>query len=274
MSNKLLDGLVAIVTGAGRGIGRATAQVMAEAGANVVLAARTRDEITGVADEVKRVGGQALAIPTDVSDAAQVDHLLVLALRAFSRIDVLVNNAAVIQPMGRTWESSPQAWQESVAVNVIGTYLCARAVLPHMLERGSGRIINISSGIAKSSIKGLGAYSASKAAVERLSETLAAEVESSGVMVTVLRPGVVDTPMQSEIRETPAYLLPQVANWQALYDEGQLRPAAEPAAAILWLASHFAHDHNGRIFSIDDDEFRQQIASDLETSLLSPRQRG
>jgi len=274
MNNRdLLRGQVAVVTGAGRGIGRATALALADAGAAVVLVARSGDEINSVADEIKQCDGQALAISTDVSDPAQVDHLLVLTLRAFGRVDILVNNAALIHPLGKVWESSPSAWQKLIEVNVVGPYLCARTVLPHMLERGSGRIINISSGVAGRNIKGTGAYSASKAALERFSGILAAEVEDSGVVVTVLRPGVVDTSMQAEIRRTPAYLFPQVSTWQTWHEQGQLRPPAEPAAAILWLASPFAEESNGEVFSMVDDRFRAQVAGDLGLPEIPSRER-
>ncbi|MCB0167246.1 MAG: SDR family oxidoreductase [Anaerolineae bacterium] len=269
----LLKNQVAMVTGAGRGIGKAAALALAAAGAAVVLVARSKDEIASVADEIKHLGGKALAIPTDVSGISQIDNLLVLTLRAFGGVDILVNNAAMVQPLGKVWETSPVAWQKLIAVNVIGPYLCARAVLPHMLEKGSGRIINISSGAAERDIIGASAYNTSKAALERFSSTLAAELTETNIVVTVLRPGIVDTSMQASMRQTPKHIFPLASNWQDWYDQGQLRSPNEPAQAVLWLASRFAQGANGQMFSIDDEAFRQQIAADLGTTLLPPRER-
>jgi len=270
---QLLEKQVAIVTGAGRGIGKATAIALARAGAAVVLAARSEGEINGVATEIKAFGGRCVAIPTDVSDLMQVDQLLVLTLRAFGHVDILVNNAAALHPIGKVWETSPKAWQRLIEINVMGPYLCARAVLPHMLDRGSGRIINVSSGAAESNLEGISAYTTSKAALERFSSTLAAEVAGTGIVVTTFRPGIVDTTMQTEMRNTPTQRFPKAGLWQKWHQTGQLRPAVEPAQAILWLASRFAGNANGQLFSIDNDDFRRQLAADLGQTELQPRQR-
>lgn len=273
IKDTLLENQVAIITGAGRGIGRATALAFANAGASVVLAARSEAEITSVSDEIKENGGKALAIPIDVSDVVQVDHLLVLTLRAFGKIDILVNNAAVVHPVGKVWETSPKAWKNLININVVGPYLCARSVLPHMLERGTGHIVNISSGAADLNLEGASAYTASKAAVERFSGTLAAEVAHTNVVVTVFRPGIVDTAMQTELRNIPAQQFPKVGLWQEWHETGQLRPGTEPAQAILWLSSHFAKGSNGKLFSINDDTFRQQLTQDLGEDIFAGQQR-
>lgn len=270
---KLLENQVAIVTGAGRGIGRATALTLAEAGAAVVLVSRSADQIRSVADQITHNGGRALAVPTDVSDMTQVDHLLVLTLRAFGRIDILVNNAALLRPLGKVWETSPVAWRKLMLVNIIGPYLCSRTVIPHMLEKGSGRIINISSRAAAANIKGASAYNTSKAALERFTGILATEVEGAGIKVVAFRPGIVDTAMQAEIRQTSAHLFPRVDDWQTWFEENRLRPPEEPAQAILWLASRFSDQAEGYLFDMDDAGFRERMAADINLAPLPARQR-
>jgi NAD(P)-dependent dehydrogenase (short-subunit alcohol dehydrogenase family) len=264
---KLLDNEVAIVTGAGRGIGKAVALALAQAGAAVVLVARSEGELSATAHQIKETNGRALAIPTDVSDPVQVDHMLVFALRAFGKVDILVNNAAAVTPLGKVWEVSPQAWKQAINVNLFGPYLLARTVLPHMLERGSGRIINVSSGAADSALEGASAYTATKAGLERFSQTLAAEVKGTEIVVTIFRPGIVDTAMQAEIRETPSSRFPQVERWHQWHRTGQLRPPSEPALGVLWLASDFARDANGQLFSFTDEQFRKRLAVDLQVEL-------
>ncbi|MCB0155025.1 MAG: SDR family oxidoreductase, partial [Anaerolineae bacterium] len=170
---------------------------------------------------------------------------------------------ALVRPLGKVWETSPAAWSKLIAVNVLGPYLCSRAVLPHLLDKGQGRIINVSSGAADMDLEGASAYCASKAALERFSGTLAAEVRGSGVRVFTFRPGIVDTRMQADIRETPAHHFPKVERWQNWHERGQLRPPADPALAILWLASPFAADSEATTFSIDDSVFWQQFMEDL-----------
>lgn len=264
----LLQDRVAIVTGASGGIGRATAITLAQAGAKVVVAARSIDKLNEVVDEIKTAGGHALAVPTDVSDLAQVDQLVNQTWLIFGPADILVNNAALIQPLDKVWQTAPADWQQLMLVNVVGPYLCARAVLPEMLKRNRGWIVNVSSGAARSDIEGASAYCASKAAMERFSSTLAAEVAGQGVIVTAFRPGVVQSDMQVNIRQTSPEQLPRVGHWLKLHEEGQLRPPVEAAIAILWLASRFATEEaNGHLFSIDEEAFRQQIAENLGVSL-------
>lgn len=267
----LLHNKVAIITGASRGIGRATALTFAQAGAGVVLAARNKHELQALADEIKAQGGKALAVPTDVTNQADVDLLITFTIRAFRHIDILVNNAGVLNPIGHTWEVHPGEWQNLIKINVIGPYLCTRAVLPQMLERGDGRIINVSSGAASKDIPGWGAYCTSKAALNRFTTVLAAEVAHTDIVVTAMNPGTTDTQMQADIRQTTAHQFPQGDRFRQLYEAGLLHRPEEPAQLILWLASEFGKDQNGAILNLDDSALKAQIAQDLGLPIIPTR---
>jgi NAD(P)-dependent dehydrogenase (short-subunit alcohol dehydrogenase family) len=276
--SKLLENKVAIITGGGRGIGRATALALADASANVVVAARSRRAIEQVADEIRSHGGQALAIPTDVSDAASVDLMVVQTLRASGRVDILVNNAGVIAPIGMTWEVPPLIWQRNVNVNLLGVFLCAQAILPHMIHQEPhrsirGKIINVSSGAAISVVPGWSAYCAAKAAVDQFTRVLAAEVETHGITVNSVYPGAVDTQLQTEIRHVSADHFPTRDRFERPDQMSRLRPPAEAARLLLWLASPFTDDLTGQIIRSDDAKIRQRIAQDLDEVSL-PDQKG
>jgi len=188
----LLKDKVAVVTGAGRGIGRAIALAFAGEGADLVLAARSVDKLHEVAGEITGMGCQALVVPTDVSSEESVANLRDRTLEHFGRVDILVNNSGVGGPSAPLWEISPVDWDETFAVNVRGVYLCCRAFLPAMVARRSGVIINIGSMTGKRPLVNRTPYAASKLALVGLTRTLAWEVGPCGIRVNVISPGPVE----------------------------------------------------------------------------------
>jgi NAD(P)-dependent dehydrogenase (short-subunit alcohol dehydrogenase family) len=204
--NADLQGQVALVTGGGRGIGRNVALELAAAGARVAVAARTRDEIEETAQEIK-----GLAIECDVSDRVSVEHMVRLSESELGPIDLLVANAGISIDEDPAWEVDPTDWWRVFEVNVLGVYLCCRAVIPGMLERGRGRIVNVASGAAYLPGSKSTAYSASKAAVHRFSETLANQLEPHGIPVFSISPGLVRTRMTDDSRDDLPWTPPELA---------------------------------------------------------------
>ena len=196
--NRLL-GRVAIVTGAGRGIGRAIAFRFSQEGAAVVLAARTSAQIREVAKEIDSSRGYAVAIRCDVTKEREVNRLVEKVAERFGRIDILVNNAAVNLPPTDLMEVELQVWRRVIDVNLTGAFICTRAVLPHMKARGSGVVLIVSSVGGRRGAAGRGPYRASKAALINFTETVGAEGADYGVRAVCLCPGGVDTDMMREI---------------------------------------------------------------------------
>jgi NAD(P)-dependent dehydrogenase (short-subunit alcohol dehydrogenase family) len=187
-SDTELAGQVALVTGGGRGIGRGIALELTAAGARVAVAARTLEQVETTAGET---GG--LAIQADVSDRGDVERMVSRTEEELGPLDLLVNNAGIALWEESAWELEPEAWWHVLEVNVLGVYLCCRAAIPGMIARGRGRIVNVASGAAYLPGSRSTAYSASKAAVHRFSETLATQLEPHGIPVFSISPGLVRT---------------------------------------------------------------------------------
>jgi NAD(P)-dependent dehydrogenase (short-subunit alcohol dehydrogenase family) len=252
-----LTNKTALVTGAGRGIGRATALLLADCGARVILTARGREEIEAAAQEIRAKGGSAEAIPADVGKTEDVRALFAAA----GPVNVLVNNAGVIAPISLLADADPDAWRYNIAVNLDGVFLTCRFALPGMLERGWGRIVNVSSGAASGTTAGWSAYSAAKAGVEALSSVLAKEVGDRDVRINAVRPGIVDTEMQVEIRGSTAeqFTPENVDRFRGYKERGLLRDPSDPARLILWLLTPEADERNGEVLAIDDPEVAARV---------------
>ena len=197
-----VQGQVAIVTGAGRGIGHAIATAMAREGATVVLAARTRQQLAATAAAIRESGGTALAIPTDVTQDAAVEAMVEQAIAELGRVDALVT-AAGAASFGPVVSSKPADWDAILAVNLRAVMVCCHAVLPVMIRQRRGTIINVASVAAQRAIPGAAVYTATKAGVVGFSRVLAEELRAEGVRVGVLVPGAVDTPLWDTIPNSP-----------------------------------------------------------------------
>lgn len=198
-----LKGQVALVTGGGRGIGRAIAQTLASAGAAVAVVARSSHEATETVRLIEHAGGRALAISGDVTDAQATQRAIVFIEQSLGPVDVLVNNAGIAKPLAPLWESDVDEWWRGMEVNMLGPVLCTRFVLPGMLSRRRGRSINISSRAGAMAMTHFSSYVCSKTALVRLTECLALETSSHGIAVFAIAPGTVSTAMSEHSLHSP-----------------------------------------------------------------------
>lgn len=196
-----LAGKTAVVTGGGRGIGRSVALGLAAEGMDLVLAARSDGEIETVAGEIREAGGEALAVPTDVTDTDDVSRLFERSRERFGQVDLLVNNAGT-NANGRLWELTDEAWETVIDVNLNGAFRCAREVLAGgMLDRGEGTIVNVGSLTGKVGFAGTSAYGASKHGIQGLTNTLAKELRETDIRVSTVCPGQVATDLTDDMAE-------------------------------------------------------------------------
>ena len=253
----LLKGQVAIVTGGGRGIGRAIARAFAAEGAAVMVTARTETEVRKVATEIEEAGGRAAALAADVAREADCEKIVSAAREAFCAIHILVNNAGIYGPVQPVEKISAREWDDVMAVNLRSAFLLSRLVLPEMYARGSGSILNISSTAAKAAYQWNGPYAASKAALIGLTRTLAAEGARKGVRVNAICPGPVpETKMSEELRRglaghsgsDDATILEQMALGTL---QGRPQTVEEIASAALFLVSGQSGAITGQTLNVD-----------------------
>jgi len=265
-----LSGEIALITGAGRGIGESVAHAFARSGANLALVARTRDEIERVARETAERGVTSIALVGDVSKRADVERVAAAAIEKFGRVDILVNAAGIYGPIGPFVENDLGDWAAAIETNLMGTVFSIRAVLPQMLERRKGVIVNFSGGGAVQPLPRFSAYGASKAAVVRLTETLAEEVAESGVRINAIAPGAVNSRLLDQVlaageRAGVSFYA------KALEQKAQGGTPPERAAELaLFLASAEGKEVSGRLISAVWDDWKSLPgrAGELRSSAL------
>ena len=244
---------VALVTGASRGLGQGFARGLALAGASVAMFARSEDALVRVAAEIRAEGGRAIALTGDVTDAGAVQRAVDRVREELGPIDLLVNNAGVMAPVGFDWEVDAGAWWHTMEVNVLGSYLCARAVLPEMLERHCGRIINVTSTAANKRYPVYSAYGASKAAISHLTGSMDEATRGFGVRVFAFSPGFVRTQMTESLADAPGVRQHLGDGFRKALDEGRHTPLAAAVEALLFLASGAGDALAGRPIDARDD---------------------
>jgi 3-oxoacyl-[acyl-carrier protein] reductase len=244
-----LQDKVAIVTGAGRGIGKAIAKTLAEEGANVVVNySRSGAAAEQVVSEIRAAGGDAIAVQADVADAAQVDALVAATRERFGRVDILVNNAGITRDR-LLLRMTAEDWDAVVNTNLKGAFLCAKAVVPLMLKQKGGAIVNVGSVVGKAGGAGQVNYSASKAGLIGLTKSLARELGSRSVRVNAVAPGFIETEMTEALK--PEYreaILKQIPL-------GRFGAAEDVARAVAFLCSPDAAYIQGEVITIDGGLF-------------------
>jgi len=250
-----------LITGAGRGIGKRLAMGFAAQGARVGLLARSKAELDLTHLEIEHAGGAAIRIRADVCDYEQISTAIERVRAHFGDIDVLICSAAIQGPVGPFVEVAPKMWAETIETNVIGVVHACRAVLPRMIERRRGKILVLGGGGAASPRPNFSAYAASKAAVIRLVETLAAEVGDHNIQVNAMSPGGTYSHMTDEILRAG-----QKAGWKDEQDALQVRltggePPEKQLQLALFLASERSNHINGKLIHVNDDWKRLETAS-------------
>ena len=241
----MLQGKVAIITGAGQGVGQGIANVLAREGAKVVVADLNGERAKIAADLIKAKGGEALAYAVDVLDLSQVKAMVEATLKTFGDLHILVNNAVAPSVNVPFAQSKEQDWDQDLGVGLKGYLICTRAVINHFLKQNQGRIISISSSAGKVGSPNLAAYSAAKGAIIAFTKALAREVAKTGVTVNSVAPGAVNTPMQDRLSEEFK------AHMRSTIPMGRYSDPEEIGETVAFLASDRANYVTGQVWSVD-----------------------
>jgi len=264
-----LENQIAFITGAGRGIGRAIALAFAREGAELALIARTAAGLEESAQMVRAMGRRAAAVTADVSLRVDVERAVSQALAIFGRVDVLVNNAGVQLPIGPLAQNDADEWMHTVAVNLFGPMLCIKAVLPVMMERKRGKIINLSGGGATGPRPNFSAYAASKAALVRLTETLAVELAPHNIQVNALAPGAINTRMLDEVLAAGELAGEELAQARRRAQQGGT-PIELAAQLAVFLASADSDGLTGKLIAAPHDDWQAWDAARIAALNESP----
>jgi len=238
-----------LITGASRGIGAEAARVFANAGANVALLARSQDEIATLAGEI---GDRAIAIPCNVARYSEMSAAVATTVQVFGGLDVLINNAGVVDPIGPLGSVEPDAWSQLIDINVKGVFNGIHAALPALKTGGGGSVLTISSGAAHGAVEGWSAYCTSKAGVNMLNRSLHLEEVANGIRAIGLSPGTVATQMQRVIKESGINAVSQL-DWDVHV------PADWPAKCLLWMCSAEADEYLGEEISLREEGIRRAV---------------
>jgi len=244
-----MHGNVVVITGASRGIGAAAAEVFARAGAKVALLSRSEHAIQALASAL---GDSAMALPCDVAQAASMAAAMAAVVARWGRVDVLINNAGVIEPIARIADADPTDWGRAIDVNLKGVFHGMQCAIPIMRRQGAGTILTVSSGAALNPLEGWSAYCASKAGAAMLTRAAHLEEAAHGLRIMGLSPGTVATAMQVAIRASGVNPVSQL-------DPSVHIPAGWPARALLWMCLPAADAWVGQEISLRDDAIRRAI---------------
>ncbi len=244
-----LTGQTALITGASRGIGEETARAFSAAGANLCLIARSAAELGALSAELD---SPTLVQTCDIADYTAVNAAVDATIKTFGQLDIVINNAGALEPISHLSNVDPAGWDKVIDVNLKGVFYAMRAALPHMLGRGSGSIITVSSGAAHNPVEAWSHYCASKAGAAMLTECLHLENGASGIRAMGLSPGTVATQMQRDIKASGINPVSQL-NWSDHI------PADWPAKALLWMCSAAADGYLGQEISLRDEDIRKAV---------------
>jgi NAD(P)-dependent dehydrogenase (short-subunit alcohol dehydrogenase family) len=256
----MVEQKVVIITGASRGLGAATAHWLARKSCRLVLNARNQETLESVAQQCQKLGGEAVCVAGDVSDLKVCEAIVQAGTQRWGRLDAIVNNAAVIDPIGNYTQVDLEAWGRAMQINLMAPLYLARLGASWLMQN-QGKVVNVSTGAAVHPLAAWSAYCASKAGLHHLTRCMA--VEESRIIAVSLRPGVIDTAMQDQIRrDGPAHMPPDLMQYfQQLKETNRLEPPEVPAKSLAWLALYCPPEWNGEMVEYTDARVVREAAA-------------